>query len=206
MVDDTEARVRAALQAYADLVEDDSRELPARPAADVPVPAARVPVRARWRAPALVAAAVVAVVSGSVWLVAGRGEDAPVAASAPVSSGPEEDAPGPAAESAAPFESAAEAPATAGQELTVPTPARVGVAYPFDLYTHCGVLGADVAGTWFAAGPPLVEGTPPAGWGNPYQRGTLTLLTSSEALFQDEAGHEVRLSAAPESQRPAPCD
>jgi hypothetical protein len=203
MVDDTGARVRAALHAYADLVEDEPRELPARAA--VPVPAARVPVRGRWRAPALVAAAVVAVVSGTVWFLAGHGEEASTAASAPIGTASgDEAAPGAADASAAPEESA---PAATGGALGVPAPAEVGVAYPFDLYTHCGIVGADVAGTWFAAAPPLVEGAgnPPAGWGNPYQRGTLTLLTSSEALFRDDAGHELRLRAAPESERPGPC-
>jgi hypothetical protein len=206
VVEHTEARVRAALHAYADLVGDEPRELPARPAAGARVPAAPQPMHRRWRAPALVAAAVVAVVSGTVWLVAGQVEEGSVAASAPVSTDAGNDAAqGPAAASAAPEESGT---SVTGGQLVVPAPAEVGVAYPFDLYTHCGVRGADVAGTWFAADPPLVEGAgnPPAGWGNPYQRGTLTLLTPSEALFLDDAGHELRLRAAPESARPGPCD
>ena len=37
-----------------------------------------------------------------------------------------------------------------------------GVVYRVDLYTHCGVLGIDIGGVWFAADPPLVEGA-----GNP---------------------------------------
>jgi hypothetical protein len=84
----------------------------------------------------------------------------------------------------------------------------VGVAYPLDLLTHCGVLGADIGGVWFAAEPPLVEGAanPPPDWGNPYQRGTVTLLSADAAEFGDDAGHRVRLRAADESARPAPCD
>jgi hypothetical protein len=81
----------------------------------------------------------------------------------------------------------------------------VGVAYPFDLHTHCGVRGADVGGIWFTADSPLVEEAgPPAGWGDPYQRGTLTLESEDEAVFRDDAGHELRLRAA-ESERPPPC-
>jgi hypothetical protein len=194
VVEHTEARVRAALRAYADLVEEEPRDLP------VAGHRVRPPAHRRWRAPALVAAAAVAVVSGTVWLVAGEG-DAPVA-SAPVSTTPGETAEGPSAAGTAPGSSAATGvPA-------LPTPAEIGVAYPFDLYTHCGVLGADVAGTWFAADPPLEEGAgnPPPDWDNPYQRGRLTLVTATEAVFTDDAGHEVRLGAAPESARPAPCD
>jgi hypothetical protein len=84
----------------------------------------------------------------------------------------------------------------------------VGVAYPFDLLTHCGVVGADIGGVWFAADPPLLDGpgNPPPGWGNPYQRGTLTLLNAGEALFADGAGHQVRLRAADAAARPAPCE
>jgi hypothetical protein len=70
------------------------------------------------------------------------------------------------------------------------------------------VFGADVGGTWFALDPPLVEapGNPPAGWGNPFQPGTLTLTSPDEAVFADDVGHEVVLRAAPDSARPGPCD
>jgi hypothetical protein len=100
-------------------------------------------------------------------------------------------------------DAAASAPGE-GQALSSP---EVGIAYPFDLYTHCGVLGTDVGGVWFAAAPPLVEGAgnPPAGWGNPYQPGTLTLVDTEEAVFADEVGHRVRL-VADDTARPGPCD
>ncbi len=32
----------------------------------------------------------------------------------------------------------------------------------------------------------------PRGWGNPYQQGTMTLLSPAEAVFRDRAGHQVR--------------
>jgi hypothetical protein len=203
MADDIGARLRAALKAHADLVEDDDpRELPVLPA---PAPAAR-----RWLVPALVAAAAVVILGGGGWFLAGTGTEGPVAVSAPERTASAEepaetsagDSDGPASGSA---EGAAEAPT--GDILDPPVPTAVGVPYPFDLYTHCGVLGADIAGAWFAADPPLVEryGSP-AGWGDPYQRGTLTLLGPDEAVFRDDAGHEVRLVAAPESTRPPLCD
>ena len=89
----------------------------------------------------------------------------------------------------------------------MPPPVEIGTAYPFDLYTHCGVVGAESAGVWFAADPPLVEEFgPPAGWGDPDQRGTLTLESADVAVFRDDAGHELALRAAPSRSvlRPAP--
>ena len=79
--------------------------------------------------------------------------------------------------------------------------------YAVELYTHCGVFGIELGSIWFAADPPLVEGAgnPPPGWGNPYQPGTVTLLTADEALFGDDVGHEVRL-LADDTARPGPCD
>ena len=32
---------------------------------------------------------------------------------------------------------------------------------------------------------------PPAGWGNPSQQGTMTLLSPARAVFRDDAGHQV---------------
>ena len=60
------------------------------------------------------------------------------------------------------------AAAAAGRRSRCPSP-EVGVPYPLDLYTHCGVFGTDIGGAWFAADPPLVEGAgnPPPGWGEP---------------------------------------
>ena len=205
MADDAEARLSAALHAYAELVEEPGTELP-RP---VPIGTAGRTAMRRWRGPALVAAAV-AVVTGATWwavgdrpggdVVAGTSdaEQAPEAADAATS--PE--SADPAAGSAGSYDSAA-VPAGA-----LPAHPEVGVPYLLDLYTHCGVFGADVGGTWFALDPPLVAAPagPPAGWGNPDQPGTLVLTSRDEAVFTDEVGHELVLRAAPQSARPGPCD
>jgi hypothetical protein len=184
--DDLERRLRDSLRAYAELVD----------APDSAVPSARATPKAplrRWRGAVLAAAAAAVVVTGSVWFVDVKGADnsASSAASdmAATAGGPQSDT-GAAAEAKS---------ASASLE--------VGVAYPFDLYTHCGVRGADLGGVWFAVGPPLVEGAgnPPSGWGNPYQHGTVTLLTADRAVFRDDAGHEVVLRADG-SARPEPCD
>jgi hypothetical protein len=206
---DVEARLRASLHAYADAVDDE------QPPQRRPGSAGRQrPSALRgWRGSLLVAAAVLAV-AGGTWVVADfRDAPSPTAASedaaAVLGSGDSraESAPESAAEQ--PPDSSAEAGAAfdAAVPLSELPQAEVGGEYPFDLYTHCGIFGADVGGVWFAAEPPLVEEAgPPAGWGDPYQRGTLTLESADEAVFRDDAGHEVRLRAAPDSERPPTCD
>lgn len=193
MTDELERRLRDSLRAYADLVE---------PAPDAELSTrAPAPVRRphRWPAAVLAAAAAAAVGGGSVWLVSDH--DAVTAAGSAASeasavSGTAEDDDAAAAGSAPDSAEALGAPAFA-----------VGVAYPIDLPTHCGVLGADVGGVWFAAQPPLVGGAgdAPPGWDDPVQHGTVTLLSADEAVFGDAAGHSVRLRAD-EAARPPRCE
>ncbi|HLH84996.1 MAG TPA: hypothetical protein VKV38_17210 [Trebonia sp.] len=70
---------------------------------------------------------------------------------------------------------------------------------PYDLYTHCGITEARVGNRFFVAVRPLSDGAgnPPAGWGNPYQPGTMTLVSPAEAVFTDSAGHRVVFRARP---------
>ncbi|MEU2238492.1 hypothetical protein ABZ572_03695 [Streptomyces sp. NPDC018338] len=70
---------------------------------------------------------------------------------------------------------------------------------PFDLYTHCGIDEARIGSTYFEAETPLSDGSgnPPEGWDNPTQRGTMTLKSETEAVFTDDAGHEVKFRARP---------
>lgn len=88
---------------------------------------------------------------------------------------------------------------TGGEGRAVPAkePDRPGV--PFELYTHCGIDEARIGSTYFEATTPLSDGSgnPPAGWGNPTQPGTMTLTSGREAVFTDDAGHEVRFRARP---------
>jgi hypothetical protein len=194
--EDIEERLRASLRAYAELV-DAPEEPGVRASAPWPVAGRR-----RRRGAVLAAAAAAAVVSGSVWL-AGVDRSDPVAGQA---TGSTAESSVEAAEGDT--RAAAEAPAVPGEVLTAPPSPQVGVAYPVDLLTHCGIVGTDIGGTWFAAEVPLVDGpgNPPPGWGNPYQRGTLTLLAADEAVFRDDSGHEVRFRAAGQAERPPPCD
>ncbi|TFV86014.1 hypothetical protein [Blastococcus sp. CT_GayMR16] len=196
MPDELEQRLRSSLRAYADLVDEpDEDELPA-PRTEIP--RAR---SGRWREGVLAAAAAAAVVTWTFWVVTDDDTGVETATGTALSSteGSAELPTGDAAAAAG----APEGPVPSSTDSVAP-----GVASPLDLYTHCGVLGTDVGGVWFAADPPLVDGAgnPPPGWGNPYQPGTLTLVTADEAVFADDAGHVVRLRAADESARPAPCD
>lgn len=64
---------------------------------------------------------------------------------------------------------------------------------PYQLYTHCGIYEARIGNRYFEAVHPLSDGNgnPPPGWGNPYQDGTMMMVSPSEAVFRDAAGHRV---------------
>jgi len=97
-----------------------------------------------------------------------------------------------------------------GQASQVATPARpatavtraaaaAGPARPYQLYTHCGIDEARIGNRYFEAVHPLSDGhgNPPSGWGNPYQPGTMTLVSPAEAVFRDHAGHQVQFRLRP---------
>lgn len=83
---------------------------------------------------------------------------------------------------------------------------NTGRTIPFDLYTHCGIREALIGSTYFEAQDPPSDGSgnPPEGWGNPYQRGTMTLTSETEAVFTDDAGHEVKFRARPGTEPSMP--
>jgi hypothetical protein len=72
--------------------------------------------------------------------------------------------------------------------------ATAGSLQRYQLYTHCGINEARIGNHYFEAVHPLSDGqgNPPPGWGNPYQPGTMTLLSPAMAVFRDQAGHHVR--------------
>jgi hypothetical protein len=63
-------------------------------------------------------------------------------------------------------------------------------ANAYRLYTHCGIEWAMIKGTFWRAQHPLSDGNgnPPAGWGNPFQPGTLTFTNPNTARFTSTAG------------------
>lgn len=84
------------------------------------------------------------------------------------------------------------APGVPGTTAVAPV-APAAQAFPFDLYTHCGVDEAKIGDVYFEAESPLVGSarSAPAGWDNPYQRGMMTLVSPATAVFRDGRGHEV---------------
>jgi hypothetical protein len=78
-------------------------------------------------------------------------------------------------------------------------PVASRAARPYRLYSHCGIDEARIGNRYFEAVHPLSDGqgNPPAGWGNPFQQGTMTLLSPSEAIFRDDAGHHVLFRLRP---------
>lgn len=73
--------------------------------------------------------------------------------------------------------------------------ASVGVSYQFQLYTHCGLdwpLAMDFDGSfWDPIGPgPASDGNgnPPVGFGNPIDRGTVTLISPTLAHYRSSTG------------------
>jgi len=80
---------------------------------------------------------------------------------------------------------------------------------PFDLPTHCGINELMANGRYFQrVGGALVDGArtpnglgnPPSGWGNPSQRGTLT-ITGDVAVFRDKEGHVETFKVRPGATR-----
>ena len=72
---------------------------------------------------------------------------------------------------------------------------------------HCGIDEAMFEGRYYGAVHPLSDGSgnPPDGWGNPYQSGTMQVVSATEAEFRDPAGHVVLFRLRPQAaafQRP----
>jgi len=79
---------------------------------------------------------------------------------------------------------------------------------PFTVYTHCGVESARLHGRWWHASPPLYnksQSSPPAGWGDPYQSGTLTVESAHRAVFE-ALGQQVVFVPAPNNEPVRMCD
>ena len=76
-------------------------------------------------------------------------------------------------------------------------------AVDFFLYTHCGVESLRVDGRWWHAVEPLYgdvsPGSPPDGWGDPFQEGELTLNSEQSITFEAE-GTAVEFVPAPEDK------
>jgi hypothetical protein len=76
----------------------------------------------------------------------------------------------------------------------------------YQLYTHCGIKWAKIDGTFWLASHPLSDGSgnPPAGWGNPFQNGTLLFIGPRTARFDSTAG-SVTFERTTRTQQPVIC-
>ena len=77
--------------------------------------------------------------------------------------------------------------------------AAQGVRYQFRLYTHCGLndpTGPDFDGSfWTSVGPgDDGSGNPPAGFGNPFDNGTIRLISENVAEYRGSSGITVRFN------------
>lgn len=73
---------------------------------------------------------------------------------------------------------------------------------PFSVYTHCGVENVRIDGRWWHAKPPLYNqerSGPPQGWGDPYQEGTLTMVSPGRSVFE-ALGQRVVYVPAPDNE------
>ena len=75
---------------------------------------------------------------------------------------------------------------------------RAGVPYRIEFYTHCGIdFWTRFDGSyWDAVNYDNSTGNPPPGLGNPYDFGTMTLLSENEAQYVSESGKVIRFTRA----------
>jgi hypothetical protein len=95
-------------------------------------------------------------------------------------------------------------PVNASDPGSNPTAVPAGATVAYQLSTHCGIGWEYIGGRWFEAQPPLSDGAgnAPQGWGNPYDAGTITMLSATKAEFRDPAGHSVILVLQPDATGP----
>jgi hypothetical protein len=85
-----------------------------------------------------------------------------------------------------------------------------GVAYQFRLYTHCGLnypTGPDFDGSFWESVGAGDDGSanPPPGFGNPFDNGTMTLLSANLAEYRSSQGVVMRFTRQSGSRVASPC-
>ncbi len=84
---------------------------------------------------------------------------------------------------------------------------EVGASYDYVLYTHCGIEWAPIDGVWWRTDPlGVAEASPPEGWGNPYDAGTLTVDGDDTATYTSDTGIEVEFRRTDTVETPVACD
>jgi hypothetical protein len=84
---------------------------------------------------------------------------------------------------------------------------EVGVPYRIEFYTHCGIdFWTKFDGSyWDAVDHDNSTGNPPRGLGNPYDFGTMTLLSENDARYVSESGRAFRFTRAEERPKGMVC-
>jgi hypothetical protein len=101
------------------------------------------------------------------------------------------------------------APAVGGAASVPGTASAPGTPHaregtPFSLDTHCGIDELHTRGGWYERVGGVLDdgsGNPPAGWGNPFQRGVLT-GSGPVVEFRDRAGHHETFRLRPGATSP----
>ena len=96
-------------------------------------------------------------------------------------------------------------PAICGPRATRPPcgpGVKIGIAYRYALYTHCGIRYAWFDGRLWRAAPPLSK----RGWREPSQVGTMRLRSRTRADFRASPRRLARFRPAPPLFRPKACD
>lgn len=106
------------------------------------------------------------------------------------------------------------APVDPGKLREGPADPQIGVAYPFDLHTHCGIRFARFGGMWWEASTPRqdpqvranADGS--ATYTN-YTAGTMTLVGTGVARFTIDdryvVAEELSITFFPTDETPPPC-
>jgi hypothetical protein len=72
----------------------------------------------------------------------------------------------------------------------------IGVSYNVEIYTHCGLRHVEFDGDRWGISGVLSDGhaNPPPGFGNPVDRGTITLTSSDTADYHSSFGEQRQLT------------
>lgn len=72
----------------------------------------------------------------------------------------------------------------------------IGIPYNVELYTHCGLRHVEFDDDLWAISGVLSDGhaNPPPGFGNPFDRGTITLTSSETAVYHSSFGEQRQLT------------
>lgn len=83
---------------------------------------------------------------------------------------------------------------------------EAGETYNYVLYTHCGVEWAPIDGVWWQTDPlGVAEASPPDGWGNPFDAGSLTVTGDDTATYTSDTGIDVELRRTEITEAPFSC-